>query len=125
MTTEPNEFIDGNGDGTGAAKEPVGWRQWPLEDQVAHLAETLRQARQEAAQNLDAAQRAQAEMANFRRRTDEERIANAKFSNGRLIAKFLPSMEDLDPGHRPRQCRRPLDRRSKADSAEAERRAGI
>ena len=94
MTTEPNEFIDGNGDS--AAEEPDGWRQWPLEDQVAHLAETLRQAQQETAQNLDAAQRAQAEMANFRRRTDEERIANAKFSNSRLIAKFLPAMEDLD-----------------------------
>ena len=94
MTTEPNEFIDGNG--AGAAEEPDGWRQWPLEDQVAHLAESLRQAQQEAAQNLDAAQRAQAEMANFRRRTDEERIVNAKFSNSRLIAKFLPAMEDLD-----------------------------
>ena len=94
MTTEPNEFIDGNGAGT--AEEPDRWRQWPLEDQVAHLAESLRQAQQEAAHNLDATQRAQAEMANFRRRTDEERIANARFSNGRLITKFLPAMEDLD-----------------------------
>ena len=94
MTTEPNEFIDGNGAGT--AEEPDCWRQWPLEDQVAHLAESLRQAQQEAAHNLDATQRAQAEMANFRRRTDEERIANARFSNGRLITKFLPAMEDLD-----------------------------
>ena len=68
----------------------------PVEEQVTALQEHLQKARQEANQNLDAAQRAQAELANFRRRTDEERISLGKFSNSRLISKLLPVMEELD-----------------------------
>ncbi len=67
-----------------------------LEDQVSSLKTSLEQAQQEAAENLDTAQRAQAEMVNFRRRTDEDRIANAKYANGRLIANILPVLEELD-----------------------------
>ena len=68
----------------------------PLEDQVSSLKTRLEQAHQEAAGNLDTAQRAQAEMVNFRRRTDEDRIANAKYANSRLIANILPVLEELD-----------------------------
>lgn len=68
----------------------------PLEDQVSSLKTSLGQAQQEAAENLDTAQRAQAEMVNFRRRTDEDRIANAKYANSRLIANILPVLEELD-----------------------------
>jgi len=68
----------------------------PLEDQVSSLKTSLEQAHQEAAGNLDTAQRAQAEMVNFRRRTDEDRIANAKYANSRLIANILPVVEELD-----------------------------
>lgn len=68
----------------------------PLEDQVSSLKTRLEQAQQEAAGNLDTAQRAQAEMVNFRRRTDEDRIANAKYANSRLIANILPVVEELD-----------------------------
>ncbi len=68
----------------------------PLEDQVSSLKTSLEQAQQEAAENLDTAQRAQAEMVNFKRRTDEDRIANAKYANSRLIANILPVLEELD-----------------------------
>ena len=68
----------------------------PLEDQVSSLKTSLKQAQQEVAENLDTAQRAQAEMVNFRRRTDEDRIANAKYANSRLIANILPVLEELD-----------------------------
>jgi len=68
----------------------------PLEDQVSSLKTSLEQAQQETAGNLDTAQRAQAEMVNFRRRTDEDRIANAKYANSRLIANILPVLEELD-----------------------------
>ena len=68
----------------------------PLEDQVSSLKTSLEQAQQEVAENLDTAQRAQAEMVNFRRRTDEDRIANAKYANSRLIANILPVLEELD-----------------------------
>ena len=67
----------------------------PVEEQVTALQEHLQETRQEANQNLDAAQRAQAELANFRRRTDEERISLGKFSNSRLIVKLLPVIEEL------------------------------
>ena len=67
----------------------------PLEDQVSSLKTSLERAQQDAAENLDTAQRAQAEMANFRRRTDEDRIANAKYANSRLIANILPVLEEL------------------------------
>ena len=68
----------------------------PLEDQVSTLKTSLELAQQEAASNLDTAQRAQAEMVNFRRRTDEDRIANAKYANSRLIANILPVLEELE-----------------------------
>lgn len=66
-----------------------------MEDQVAVLREDLEAAKREATQNRDAAQRAQAELVNFRRRSDEERITLSKYSNNRLIVKFLPVMEEL------------------------------
>ena len=68
----------------------------PLEDQVNALKSKLELAQKEAAENLDTAQRAQAEMVNFKRRTDEDRIANAKYANSRLIANVLPVLEELE-----------------------------
>ena len=67
-----------------------------IEDQVAALHDLLKESRIEAGQSLDVAQRAQAELVNFRRRTDEERIALGKYANSRLIGKLLPVMEELD-----------------------------
>lgn len=78
------------------AQASVDLDSLPLEEQVSALKSTLESARKEAAGNLDTALRAQAEMANFRRRTDEERIAQSKFANSRLIANILPVLEELD-----------------------------
>ena len=72
------------------------YRDLPVEEQVAALLGDLEEAHKEASQNLDMAQRAQAELANFRRRTDEERISTSKFSNSRLLSKLLPVQEELD-----------------------------
>ena len=68
----------------------------PLEEQIAHLKSDLEVAQKEAADNLDSSLRARAEMANFRRRTDEDRINNAKYSNSRLIGNILPVLEELE-----------------------------
>ena len=76
-------------------QEPEDISDLPIEEQAVVLRERLREARQEAAQNWDSALRAQAELANFRRRADEERISLGKYSNGRLIAKLLPTMAEL------------------------------
>jgi molecular chaperone GrpE len=98
MTTEPQDNPEGVGGDSqsGAHSDSVDLSQLSLDEQVAVLTEALRRAQQEAVQNLDTAQRAQAEMANFRKRTDDERIANAKYSNGRLITKLLPAVEELE-----------------------------
>ena len=78
------------------AQAAVDLDSLPLEEQVSALKSNLASAQKEAADNLDSAQRAQAEMVNFRRRTDEDRIANSKYSNSRLIANILPVLEELD-----------------------------
>lgn len=95
MTTEPNDEQAQEGppfsaDGTGDLSH------LSIEDKLAALQDLLQASRKEASQSLDATQRAQAELVNFRRRTDEERIALGKYANSRLISKLLPVMEELD-----------------------------
>lgn len=78
------------------AQASVDLDSLPLDEQVSLLKSRLEQAEQEAANNLDTAQRAQAEMVNFRRRMDEDRIANSKYANSRLISNVLPVLEELE-----------------------------
>ena len=66
-----------------------------LEEQVAALSNDLGDALKEAEQNRDTAQRAQAEMVNYRKRADEERISLQQYSNSRLIIKLLPVLDEL------------------------------
>ena len=68
----------------------------PLDEQVVALLGDLKQAQLEASQNLDQAQRAQAELVNQRRRGDDERVAQGKYLNSRLITKLLPVLGELD-----------------------------
>jgi molecular chaperone GrpE len=68
----------------------------PLEEQVAALRKDLEEARKEIVQNRDQAQRAQAELLNFRRRTEEERISQQQYSNSRLLIKLLPVVDELE-----------------------------
>ena len=79
------------------APEPVNkYANLGLPEQVAALCRDLEEARKQTAQNLDLAQRAQAEMVNFRRRADDDRIAQQKYANGRLIIKLLPLVDEMD-----------------------------
>jgi molecular chaperone GrpE len=68
----------------------------PLEDQVAALRQSLEESQRSAEENRDAAQRAQAELINYRRRADEDRITLQQYSNSRLIIKLLPVIDELD-----------------------------
>jgi molecular chaperone GrpE len=95
MTIEPNDTQEQESEPSpdeGASK----LSRLSLDDQLSALHEDLGEARQEASQNLDAAQRAQAELANVRRRIEEERVSLARYSNGRLLTKLLPVIEELD-----------------------------
>ena len=110
MATGPNESDDQPEEADGQQESPgleqeleellahttVDLDSLPLEEQVSALKFSLEMAQKEAADNLETAQRAQAEMINFRRRTDEDRIANAKYANSRLIANILPVLEELE-----------------------------
>ena len=99
MTKEQDEWKIPEEETTENANEAgVGERyaHLPLEEQVIALVGDLEGAQREASQNLDLAQRAQADLVNFRRRTDEERITSAQFSNSRLLTKLLPVHEELD-----------------------------
>ncbi len=95
MTTEPN-----NGNQPDALPFSEDGNDYlghlSVEEQVTVLQDRLQQSQLEAGQNLEAAQRAQAEMVNFRRRSDEERINLGKYANERLINKLLPVIEEMD-----------------------------
>lgn len=96
MTTEHQ---DGQEEGPKEGGEELSVNDFanlPLEERVTALGEALEEAQREAAQNLDGLLRAQAELANFRKRTDDDRIANSKYANSRLISRVLPVMAELE-----------------------------
>ena len=65
------------------------------EEQVAALSSDLGEARKEIDQSRDVAQRAQADLVNYRKRADDERISLQQYSNSRLITKLLPVYDEL------------------------------
>lgn len=70
--------------------------QVALDEQVEALRRDLAGTRLEVEQHRDLAQRAQADLSNYRKRTDEDRIAQQQLSNSRLLIKFLPVVDELD-----------------------------
>jgi molecular chaperone GrpE len=59
------------------------------------LEEQLAEAREQVAEYLDGWQRARAELANFRRRTEAQRAEMVITANAELLAKLLPVLDDL------------------------------
>lgn len=66
------------------------------EEQVVILSRDLEEVRQEASQSLEQVQRAQADLANYRRRTEEESVALRQDANRRLIMNLLPVIDELE-----------------------------
>ena len=99
MTTEPeNVGRDGHEPlaDQGTSDDGHLATEMSIEDQLAAIHEELEESRRELDQSVEAAQRAQADLVNNRRRADEERVTLSKYANSRLIAKLLPVMEELD-----------------------------
>ena len=94
MTTDPSNIQQDSDDPLANIQRP-DLSHLSVEDQLASVRDELEESRREASQSMDAAQRAQAELVNYKRRTDDERIELGKYSNSRLIAKMLPVMEEL------------------------------
>jgi molecular chaperone GrpE len=67
-----------------------------LERQLDDLREQLRQAEQRSQENLDRWQRAQADLANYRRRAHFERDEMEKFAVAGLVAGLLPVLDNFD-----------------------------
>ena len=66
------------------------------EEQIASLSSDLEEMRQEAAQAREQAQRAYADLANYRKRTEEEQLALRQDANRRLIISLLPAIDELE-----------------------------
>ena len=95
MTSEGDETQVSN-QGSSGDQGIHSYENLPLEEQVAALRKDLEEARKEVVQNRDHAQRAQAELLNFRRRTEEERVSQQQYSNSRLLIKLLPVVDELE-----------------------------
>ncbi len=67
-----------------------------LEEQVLALLRDLHSTQKDAGESKELAQRAQAELSNFRKRTDDDRIALQRQSNSRLLVKMLPVVDELE-----------------------------
>lgn len=67
-----------------------------LERQLDEMRDKLRQAEARAQENLDRWQRAQADLANFRRRTQFEREESEKYAASPLVHDLLTVMDSFD-----------------------------
>ena len=81
-----------------AGVEEDGTVEPPLtpEQQVAMLRAALSEAREEINRQVDAVQRGKADLANARRRHDEERLRIQQQANSRLLVQLLPIVDELD-----------------------------
>ena len=98
MTSESDKAQVSNQESTGEWTEGKllpNYQHLPPEEQIVALSNDLGEALTEVNQNRDSAQRAQAELVNYRKRADEERISSQQYSNGRLIVKLLPVVDEL------------------------------
>lgn len=66
------------------------------EQEAAMLRAALSEANEEIARQADAVQRGHADLANARRRHDEERITIQRQANSRLLVGLLPIVDELD-----------------------------
>ena len=98
--SNPDQNIEGNSENLffglpADGSQPPNREHLTPEEQLIALNQDLEDARQELLQSQDAAQRARAELVNYRKRADDERISLQQYSNSRLIVKLLPVFDEL------------------------------
>ena len=111
MTTEPIQPSDENpshdtapappgacgpADSAGAPADAVENPPMTPEQEAAMLRLALAEAREEIDRQVDAVQRGKADLANARRRHDEERLSIQQQANSRLLVQLLPIVDELD-----------------------------
>lgn len=80
-------------DGQEAAAAPF---EEALPDDVPALQQRLEEERQRAESHYASWQRAAADFANYKRRTEQERGEASKFANSVLVLQLLPIVDDLE-----------------------------
>jgi molecular chaperone GrpE len=89
-----------NGDAREAVEERGLRAKGPTRAELIHKLEELQaqldEAQAQADELMRARQRAAADYANYKRRTDEERDTVARFANALLIGKLLAVLDDFD-----------------------------
>jgi len=88
MTAEENKELNNQ-----ATAEPVSETESVAEE--PSLEEQLAEAKTLVAEYLDGWQRARAELANFKRRTEAQRAEMTLSANAGLLTKLLPILDDL------------------------------
>ncbi len=91
MTDDPHPAVEAEGTSTGGRAEVR-----ELERQLAEARAQVRDAEARAAENLDRWQRAQADLANYRRRTQFEREQEQKYAVTPLLADALRVADGFD-----------------------------
>lgn len=66
------------------------------EQEATMLRAALAEANEEIARQMDTVQRGRADLANARRRHDEERLTIQRQANSRLLVQLLPIVDELD-----------------------------
>ena len=74
----------------------VDFDSLPVEEQVTILRQDLDEARDELGQAREQVQRAQADLANYRKRAEEEQATMRQDANRRLIMNLLPVVDELE-----------------------------
>ena len=83
-------------DPAGAEADAVADAPMTPEQEAAMLRVALAEARQEIDRQIDAVQRGKADLANARRRHDEDRLNIQQQANSRLLVQLLPIVDELD-----------------------------
>ena len=80
----------------GGTEPDVAGPPFTLEQEAGMLRIALAEAREEIDRQIDAVQRGKADLANARRRHDEERLSIQQLANSRLLVQLLPIVDELD-----------------------------
>lgn len=83
-------------DDAGSEAEAVADAPMTPEQEAAMLRVALAEAREEIDRQIDSVQRGKADLANARRRHDEERLNIQQQANSRLLVQLLPILDELD-----------------------------
>lgn len=92
----PDPEVDGQSDLDAAFPNAADAPPMTPEQEAAMLRAALAEANEEIARQMDAVQRGRADLANARRRHDEDRLNMQQQANSRLLVQLLPIVDELD-----------------------------